>query len=783
MAFAPRPNVTRPTLLAAILFTLTLAGCDSTAPEPTGDLDQLEGPQAAGTVAVAPARVVAGERLAPLTWQFAVPSNLRGGGLPTTLRLGHGYDRSLLQFELPLPGSDGDADEGGGSMGIGRFDGPDLCWVGEACATRFQDGYLRAQLIRGGAVAGELQLAIAMRDEWTSLPVRTIIGIYVERDLTLVPGDQVRVEYWGHVPLRSTEWTGNPLRLHLRYRHFWGGLLPTAWTEVPDDRVDGLAIAPLGTPAFVKAIAPLDLRAGETFRIAVVVTDRVGNPQPYTGRVTLSGGVAAELFLDGQARGELEARYDSPGTYRVVPALDLPDVRAVYHYTRVHSGEPSWRRMIGDVHIHTGDGGAQRKFVRSFAPGDHAGLYSSMRDAYRYLELVSGYDFGGVSEHAVRDDLYTPHPAIAADPAFQPGGACAGAGHPIAGIDGWWPHAQSIAREYDGGESGDFITFPAFEWHSQHVKMGDVSPLHRIVLYRDFSPDDDLPILPGDLSNLSPACLVRFLERTGQTSESALVVPHMMVALNGNPDWDLTYADTDLVSREQVEDFHRVGEIFSARSYDQSATGADLLTGFEGADQSPGRWTYRYGWRDLGAHIGVIGSSDNHSQTPGVDDTLTAGGGRYHHHEPAGTAVVLASERSRDGVFDGLRDRRTYATSGVRAWLDFSLGGALMGQAIERSDPAASGRVELHAGLEIQRIQIWAAPAGVPGAAYQLIHDAAPGGESYLADLVVDNPLAAGAPPAEWLYYVRAFLHTPGDAADHAHDAVWSSPIWIRWSR
>lgn len=80
-------------------------------------------------------------------------------------------------------------------------------------------------------------------------------------------------------------------------------------------------------------------------------------------------------------------------------------------------------------------------------------------------------------------------------------------------------------------------------------------------------------------------------------------------------------------------------------------------------------------------------------------------------------------------------------------------------------------------------MQIWAAPIGVSGAPYQLLHDAAPGGESYAADLAIENPLSPGEPPAEWLDYARAFLHTPGDAADHAHDAVRSSPIWIRWSR
>lgn len=88
--------------------------------------------------------------------------------------------------------------------------------------------------------------------------------------------------------------------------------------------------------------------------------------------------------------------------------------------------------------------------------------------------------------------------------------------------------------------------------------------------------------------------------------------------------------------------------------------------------------------------IGVIGSTDSHNGTPGAtwergwqghvgvsDDTTDErmGKGNMTHrglvNNPGGLAAVWAVEKSRDAIFQALRRRETYATSGTRIGLRF----------------------------------------------------------------------------------------------------------------
>jgi hypothetical protein len=253
-----------------------------------------------------------------------------------------------------------------------------------------------------------------------------------------------------------------------------------------------------------------------------------------------------------------------------------------------------------------------------------------------------------------------------------------------------------------------------------------------------------------------------------------------MKADDTNIDWDLTYADTSVAPRTQTDRYYRVGEIFSARALDQARSyGKATLTVFEGADQAPGRWSYRYGWISEGAHIGLIGSSDNHEQTPGAHDDWDLDGTNFHTNEPGGFAVVLAGTPGREGIYQALSQRQSYATSGVRAWFDFGIDGAPMGAEIARTAPV-SAQVALLAGYDITAVELWGAKVA-RGAPYQKLQADAPNDETYAATISLANPVAAGAAPEEWIYYVRAFFRSSGSSYD-ADDALWSSPIWITWS-
>jgi hypothetical protein len=718
------------------------------------------------------------------TYTFAVPAVLHGGGVPTDLTNG-ASDVAVAQIELPQGGGSTD-EHTGGSAGIVIFDHPIYCRAGtSACAGMRPDGAWSATVVAADGSTRPVQLGAAMRDLIQHTNVYSpVTGVFLPQGDSLQPGDQLVLSYSGKLPGRATEWSDHPLIAHFRYRDFAAQGVPGSWTVLDDDQVEGLDLAPAGQAKYVRTLMPMDVQVGVPFSISVVTTDHYGNPQPVQGTVRLSGAVSAEIALAGEWRKEVPGvTVATPGLFKIVAQLD--GARSVYGYAMAQTVAPAVVRVVGDVHSHSGDGSAQRKFVGAFLPGDHKGLFTRTQDALRYMHEVAGFDFGAVSEHSVRNDAYAPPAAVAADATFQTGGACAGVGAPVPTVGNWWPRHQAIVADFARDAGADFVPFPAFEWHAGHTKPGDRSELHRVVLFRDFSPDpaaSPLPILPGDIPNIPPQCIVRFLSDVGYTPDKVLVVPHMMVAADTNIDWDLTYADSPVAPRAQTESYYRIGEIYSARAVDQKrAYGVPTLTVFEQGDTAGGRWFYRYGWRAAGAHIGVIANSDNHEQMPGVNDDLDLDGVNYHSNEPGGYAVALATAKDRGAIFDALSARRTYATSGIRAWFDYDIDGAFMGAAITRSAPSATAHVTLAAGMSITTVEVWGAKVGGPPG-YELVHTDAPLAETYGTTLELANPVASGASSEEWLYYVRAFFKTAGSPND-ADEALWSSPIWVTWSR
>ena len=79
-----------------------------------------------------------------------------------------------------------------------------------------------------------------------------------------------------------------------------------------------------------------------------------------------------------------------------------------------------------------------------------------------------------------------------------------------------------------------------------------------------------------------------------------------------------------------------------------------------------------------GHEVGFIGSSDNHVGHPGYTGIGNA--------QQGGLAAVIASENTSQSIFDALRNRRTYATTGERIILDLSLNGGQMGTRVANSE-------------------------------------------------------------------------------------------------
>ncbi|MFT5460162.1 MAG: hypothetical protein ACI9K2_006679, partial [Myxococcota bacterium] len=340
-------------------------------------------------------------------------------------------------------------------------------------------------------------------------------------------------------------------------------------------------------------------------------------------------------------------------------------------------------------------------------------------------------------------------------------------------------------RAARAAERPGFVVFPAFEWQSHHDRPSDRTLNHRVVLFRDFHPDDGHPLLPGDTPGLSPRCLIRFLRSAGYAPESALVLPHLQIASDRNLDWDLTWGPwgEDLVDLATVTAYTPVAEIFSARSYVDRADGLRVpqAARFEGEAVSPAPFTFRYGWRDRSAPVGVIGASDGHTGAPGLDDPPTLDGVRESASEPGGAGVLLVREDGRDGLWEALRARRTYATTGHRGWLDLTIASAPMGSAISADLPSLEVDLATYVGLELARVEVWTARVGDPDWPWTAPYAAAPTGQTHEASFTLPNPVDRGAAPGEWVYYLRVLARWGDEPLDQA-EAMWSSPIWVRWT-
>ena len=167
--------------------------------------------------------------------------------------------------------------------------------------------------------------------------------------------------------------------------------------------------------------------------------------------------------------------------------------------------------------------------------------------------------------------------------------------------------------------------------------------------------------------------------------------------------------------------------------------------------------------------FGFIGSTDTHSATPGgaEEDNYAGHLGRrdggwrnvqdHFYDNPGGHAVVWAEENSRDSLFEGMRRRETYATSGTRPTVRFFAGWriqdglcesrGLIGEAYASGvpmggvlPPVPPGRsrspgflvaalkdpgVPGHAGTDLQRLQIIKGWVDAAGARHERVYDVA----------------------------------------------------------
>jgi hypothetical protein len=203
---------------------------------------------------------------------------------------------------------------------------------------------------------------------------------------------------------------------------------------------------------------------------------------------------------------------------------------------------------------------------------------------------------------------------------------------------------QSACETYN--QAKRFVTLQGFE---QNVIAG--FPGHRNVYFRG--------ICPGLFRGESLEELYAYLE-----GHDALVIPHHPIIWQtrvhlGNPLYE------------------RVLEMYSMHCSSEEKGGP--INNFDTTINKAETGISAREILEEGYRVGFIAASDNHNGAPGLSARPSRFTNLTYH---GGLAAVLAPSLTRENIFDGLYNRRCYATTGIRLYMDWRMDGHLMGSEI-----------------------------------------------------------------------------------------------------
>jgi hypothetical protein len=208
--------------------------------------------------------------------------------------------------------------------------------------------------------------------------------------------------------------------------------------------------------------------------------------------------------------------------------------------------------------------------------------------------------------------------------------------------DEGWRQIQKAVRQFN--EPHRFAAFLGSEWSGNTSGGGD----HNIIYLRDNEPirrSSHANVVGGETA--SDCYPITELYRAFARRNDVLIIPHV-----GGRYANLDFHDPNL---------QRLIEIYS---------GWGLFEWFL-AD------ALRRGMR-----LGFVATSDDHKGRPGAAAPGTHVFGVY-----GGLTCVLAKELTREAIFEALRARRCYATTGQRILLDVSCNGHQMGEEFRTTEP------------------------------------------------------------------------------------------------
>ena len=188
-------------------------------------------------------------------------------------------------------------------------------------------------------------------------------------------------------------------------------------------------------------------------------------------------------------------------------------------------------------------------------------------------------------------------------------------------------------------ETGRFVTFPSFEWHS--MRYGD-----HCIYFRDVATAEIFHV----------AHIEELRQRLRRHPHPSWLIPHHIGYRQGFRGINWAHFTSELSPVVEIMSFHGASEYSSAEPEHRHAMGP-----------RDHRSTAQYAL-EQGHVFGFIGSTDHHSAHPG--------------HYGYGQVAVWAEELSRAAIWRAISQRRTYAITGDRIALQFALNGSPMGAVI-----------------------------------------------------------------------------------------------------
>ena len=199
--------------------------------------------------------------------------------------------------------------------------------------------------------------------------------------------------------------------------------------------------------------------------------------------------------------------------------------------------------------------------------------------------------------------------------------------HDIWMDDNEWNVLRENVRNYS--KDNQFIAFLGYEWTARNYKGG-----HHNVLFRDAEGRKRIPVQThGTLSSLYQGL------KNQHNPADVVVIPH------AHQSGDYRLNDPQLEPLVEIMSQHGTFEWFGRMYLKQ------------------------------GHQIGFTAASDNHLSQPGY--TAPKGGSLS---QSGGLGAIRANQKTRDALFDAMKDLSTYATTGERIILDVTLNGHEMGQ-------------------------------------------------------------------------------------------------------